>query len=43
MFGSRDCPVCGMRLKKGKGVERFGKFFCSEECAREYGKQHGKD
>lgn len=31
MFGfSEKCPVCGMKVKKGKGVKRFGKIFCSE-------------
>lgn len=36
---SQKCPVCKMAVKKGKGVERFGKVFCSDDCAKEYEKQ----
>jgi len=37
MFGiSEKCPICGMKVKKGKGVQHFGKTFCSEDCAKEY-------
>lgn len=39
MFFSAKCPVCKMAVKKGKGIERFGKVFCSEECAEEYEKK----
>ncbi|MFZ3077377.1 MAG: hypothetical protein WA139_02890 [Candidatus Aenigmatarchaeota archaeon] len=43
MFGLPvKCPVCKMEIKKGKGISRFGKVFCSEECAKEYGKQQAK-
>lgn len=36
---SEKCPVCGMKIKKDKGVKKFGKTFCSEDCAKEYGKK----
>lgn len=39
MFFQVKCPVCGMKVKDGKGIERFGKIFCSEDCAKEYEKQ----
>ena len=30
------CEICGMQLKKGEGIIRFGKYFCSEEHAEQY-------
>jgi hypothetical protein len=33
------CEICGVQLKKGKGVVRFGKYFCSEEHAEQYARE----
>ncbi len=38
LFGRKD-PVCGMKEEKGKGLEKHGKWFCAEDCAKEYEKQ----
>ncbi|GEM_PF-1037400 len=38
------CPVCKMKLEKGKSYpEEFDKKFCSENCKEEYRKQVAKD
>jgi endogenous inhibitor of DNA gyrase (YacG/DUF329 family) len=42
MFFQIKCPVCGMKVKKGKGIKRFGKVFCSDDCAKEYEKNQQK-
>ena len=41
MFGlfARKDPVCGMKEEKGKGVEKSGKWFCSEQCSKGYEKE----
>ncbi len=38
VFGwfKRKDPVCGMTEEKGQGVERLGKWFCAEACAKKY-------
>ena len=33
------CPICGMDVDKNKGMKRFGKYFCSEKHADEYGEK----
>lgn len=32
----KHCPVCGIDVEKGNGIKRFGKYFCSEQYARQY-------
>lgn len=36
MFGlfKRKDPICGMKEERGKGVEKEGKWFCSEACVK---------
>ena len=38
VFGwfKRKDPVCGMKEEKGQGVEKLGKWFCAEACAKKY-------
>lgn len=38
MFGlfKRKDPICGMKEEKGKGVEKEGKWFCSETCVKKF-------
>ncbi len=38
LFGKKD-PVCGMKEKKGEGILKSGKWFCSKECLNEYERQ----
>ncbi len=33
------CEICGVQLKKGEGIVRFGKYFCSEKCAEQYARE----
>jgi YHS domain-containing protein len=33
------CEKCGMIVDKNTAPQRFGKYFCSEEHAREYAKE----
>ncbi len=35
LFKRKD-PVCGMKEEKGKGLEKDGKWFCSNECVKKY-------
>lgn len=36
----KKCPVCKMKLKKGKDYPKgYGKEFCSEKCKEEYQKK----
>ncbi|MEM4325885.1 MAG: hypothetical protein QXU40_01125 [Candidatus Pacearchaeota archaeon] len=32
-------PVCGMLKKKGEGIEKNGRWFCSTHCLTEYEKK----
>lgn len=38
MFGlfKRKDPICGMKEEKGKGLEFDAKWFCSENCKKQY-------
>jgi len=37
MFGfKRKDPICGMKEEKGKGFEKYGKWFCNENCVKKY-------
>ena len=37
MFGfKKKDPVCGMRQEKNTGFEKYGKWFCSENCLKIY-------
>jgi len=37
MFGlTKQCPVCGIDVKKETGIKRFGKYICSDEHAKQY-------
>lgn len=35
-FFKRKDPICGMKEEKGKGIEKNGKWFCSENCAEKF-------
>lgn len=37
------CPVCGMDVEKETGPKRFGKYFCSEEHARQYAERRTEE
>ncbi len=37
LFKKKD-PICGMKQEKGRGVEMYGKWFCSDSCLGEYKK-----
>ena len=37
LFKRKD-PVCKMKEEKGKGIEKHGKWFCSNNCVTEYEK-----
>jgi hypothetical protein len=32
----KHCPVCGMDVDKNTEIKRFGKYFCSEDDAKQY-------
>lgn len=38
MFGlfKRKDPICGMKEESGKGVEKYGHWFCNSNCIKEY-------
>lgn len=38
LFKKKD-PICGMKEEKGKGLKKHGKWFCHENCLKEYEKQ----
>ena len=39
MFGfKKKDPICGMKQEKGKGIERYGKWFCNKTCLESYEK-----
>ena len=40
LFTKKD-PVCGMKEKKGTGIEKAGNWFCSERCEKEFSKKQG--
>ena len=35
LFKKKD-PICGMKQEKGKGTEKHGKWFCSDNCLKKY-------
>lgn len=37
MFGSKHCEICGMDVDKEMSTKRFGKHFCSDEHANQFG------
>ncbi len=39
---TKRCPICGMEVDKEKAVEKFGKYFCSEDHAEEYRKKNAE-
>ncbi|MBI4439705.1 hypothetical protein HY638_01925 [Candidatus Woesearchaeota archaeon] len=41
MFGlfKRKDPVCGMKEEKGRGMEKHGSWFCSQNCLKQYEKR----
>ncbi len=41
MFGllRRKDPICGMKETKGTGMERHGKWFCSNDCVKKFEEQ----
>jgi len=38
LFKRKD-PVCGMKEEKGRGASEHGKWFCSSNCSKQYGKK----
>ena len=38
LFKKTD-PVCGMKQEKGKGIEKYGKWFCNNSCLEVYEKK----
>ena len=32
----RKDPVCSMKEQAGKGMEKYGKWFCNSNCLNEY-------
>ena len=37
MFGLKKyCPICGITVSKEASTERFGKYLCSDEHAKQY-------
>lgn len=38
-FGARYCSACGMKMRDGGGVNKFGRDFCSEEHAQQYNRE----
>ncbi|MBI4454143.1 hypothetical protein HY636_05865 [Candidatus Woesearchaeota archaeon] len=41
LFKKKD-PICGMKEETGKGFNKHGKWFCSENCVKEYEKQENE-
>ena len=35
LFKKKD-PICWMKQEKGKGIEKYNKWFCSENCVSEF-------
>ncbi len=35
LFKRKD-PICGMKEEKGKGIEKDGKWFCSNNCVNKF-------
>ncbi len=38
LFKKKD-PICGMKEEKGKGISKYGEWFCSQSCLNGYEKQ----
>lgn len=36
----RSDPVCGMKETRGTGIDKMGKWFCSDKCYKEYQDMH---
>ncbi len=45
MFGifKKKDPVCGMKQEKGRGIEKGGNWFCSQDCVQKYASQQQKE
>lgn len=41
LFAKKD-PVCGMKKEKGKGIEKHGEWFCSQNCLKQYEQEIAK-
>lgn len=39
----KNCPICGIVVKKEEKLNRFGKYFCTEEHAEEYRQKLAKE
>ena len=37
LFKKKD-PVCGMKEENGKGTLKYGEWFCSDACLKDYEK-----
>lgn len=35
LFKRKD-PICGMKEEKGKGMDKYGKWFCNQDCLKKY-------
>lgn len=35
LFKRKD-PICGMKEEQGKGIEKQGKWFCSDKCVKKF-------
>ena len=33
----KHCQICGIEVKKEIGIKRFGKYFCNDEHANQFG------
>ena len=42
LFGEK-CPICQMKVEKGKSLYSFGEYFCSEEHVNQYMKKIEKE
>jgi len=40
---SKHCPSCGMDVKKETSINKFGKFFCSNDCFEKYLQKKAKE
>jgi len=42
LFAKKD-PICGMKEEKGKGIQKNGEWFCSENCLQAFEKGEKND
>ena len=38
MWFKKKDPICGMKQKKGTGIEKHGQWFCSSNCLNAFEK-----